>query len=81
MQLLLDHGANIDNHRQHPTSFATIMFAMKCLSLLKFLMDLGCNGEPCFSCLYGSGPHHTPAPSNRFNDAPASDKAPSAQSR
>ena len=52
---------------------------MKCLSLLKFLMDLGCNGEPCFSCLYGNGPHPpAPPPSNRFNDAPASDKAPSA---
>lgn len=81
MQLLLDHGANIDAYiATHPTSFpATIMFAMKCLSLLKFLMDLGCNGEPCFSCLYGNGPHPpAPPPSNRFNDAPASDKAPSA---
>lgn len=81
MQLLLDHGANIDAYiATHPTAFpATIMFAMKCLSLLKFLMDLGCNGEPCFSCLYGNGPHPpAPPPSNRFNDAPASDKAPSA---
>ncbi|KAJ1069881.1 hypothetical protein K5549_009904 [Capra hircus] len=81
MQLLLDHGANIDAYiATHPTSFpATIMFAMKCLSLLKFLMDLGCDGEPCFSCLYGNGPHPpAPPPSNRFNDAPASDKAPSA---
>uniref|UniRef100_A0A8C2PLD3 SOCS box domain-containing protein n=1 Tax=Capra hircus TaxID=9925 RepID=A0A8C2PLD3_CAPHI len=80
-ELLLDHGANIDAYiATHPTSFpATIMFAMKCLSLLKFLMDLGCDGEPCFSCLYGNGPHPpAPPPSNRFNDAPASDKAPSA---
>ncbi|XP_075387473.1 ankyrin repeat and SOCS box protein 2 isoform X1 [Tenrec ecaudatus] len=80
MQLLLDHGANIDAYiATHPTAFpATIMFAMKCLSLLKFLMDLGCDGEPCFSCLYGNGPH-PPAPtrSNRFNDEPASDKPPS----
>ena len=81
MQLLLDHGANIDAYiATHPTAFpATIMFAMKCLSLLKFLMDLGCNGEPCFSCLYGNGPHPpAPPPSTRFKDAPASDKAPSA---
>lgn len=79
MQLLLDHGANIDAYiSTHPTAFpATIMFAMKCLSLLKFLMDLGCDGEPCFSCLYGNGPH-PPAPrSGRFHDAPVDDKAPS----
>uniref|UniRef100_A0A8C5LHH3 Ankyrin repeat and SOCS box protein 2 n=1 Tax=Jaculus jaculus TaxID=51337 RepID=A0A8C5LHH3_JACJA len=71
MQLLLDHGADIDAYvATHPTAFpATIMFAMKCLSLLKFLMDLGCDGEPCFSCLYGNGPH-PPAPprSGRFHD-------------
>lgn len=83
MRLLLDHGADINaSIATHPTAFpATIMFAMKCLSLLKFLMDLGCDGEPCFSCLYGSGPH-PPAPprANRFNDAraPADDKAPCA---
>ncbi|MBZ3881002.1 Ankyrin repeat and SOCS box protein 2 [Sciurus carolinensis] len=79
MQLLLDHGANIDAYiTTHPTAFpATIMFAMKCLSLLKFLMDLGCNGEPCFSCLYGNGPHPpAPARSGRFYEAPT-DKEPS----
>ncbi|XP_007942705.1 ankyrin repeat and SOCS box protein 2 [Orycteropus afer afer] len=79
MQLLLDHGANIDAYiSTHPTTFpATIMFAMKYLSLLKFLMDLGCNGEPCFSCLYGNGPH-PPAPtrSSRFNDLPTTEKGP-----
>ena len=80
MQLLLDHGANDDAYiATHPTSFpATIMFAMKYLTLLKFLMDLGCNGEPCFSCPYGNGPHPpAPPPSSRFSDAPAGDKAPS----
>uniref|UniRef100_G3U724 Ankyrin repeat and SOCS box protein 2 n=1 Tax=Loxodonta africana TaxID=9785 RepID=G3U724_LOXAF len=80
MQLLLDHGANIDAYiATHPTAFpATIMFAMKCLTLLKFLMDLGCDGEPCFSCLYGNGPHPpAPARSNRFSDAPTTDKGPS----
>lgn len=79
MQLLLDHGANIDAYIvTHPTAFpATIMFAMKYVSLLKYLMDLGCNGEPCFSCLYGNGPHPpAPPPSNRFSDTPASGKAP-----
>ncbi|XP_048218302.1 ankyrin repeat and SOCS box protein 2 [Perognathus longimembris pacificus] len=83
MRLLLDHGADIDAYvATHPTAFpATIMFAMKCLSLLKFLMDLGCDGEPCFSCRYGNGPH-PPAPTprpGRFHDAPAAeDKAPGA---
>ncbi|XP_026371167.1 ankyrin repeat and SOCS box protein 2 isoform X1 [Ursus americanus] len=80
MQLLLDHGANIDAYiATHPTAFpATIMFAMKYLSLLKFLMDLGCDGEPCFSCLYGNGPHPPPpSRSNRFSDTPATEKGPS----
>lgn len=79
MQLLLDHGANIDAYiATHPTAFpATIMFAMKCLSLLKFLMDLGCDGEPCFSCLYGNGPHPPAQRLGRFHDAPVDDKAPS----
>lgn len=80
MQLLLDHGANIDAYiATHPTAFpATIMFAMKYLSLLKFLMDLGCNGESCFSCLYGNGPHPPASPpSSRFSDVPIGDKAPS----
>ncbi|XP_023446548.2 ankyrin repeat and SOCS box protein 2 isoform X2 [Dasypus novemcinctus] len=80
MQLLLDHGADINAYiATHPTAFpATIMFAMKYLSLLKFLMDLGCDGEPCFSCLYGNGPHPpAPPPSRRrFNDEPDTGKAP-----
>ncbi|KAF7251652.1 Ankyrin repeat and SOCS box protein 2 [Varanus komodoensis] len=59
MKLLLDHGANIDTYiASHPTTFpATIMFSMKYLTLLKFLMDLGCDAKSCFKCRYGSGPH------------------------
>ncbi|XP_036591613.1 ankyrin repeat and SOCS box protein 2 isoform X3 [Trichosurus vulpecula] len=78
MQLLLDHGANIDAYiSSHPTTFpATIMFSMKCLSLLKFLMDLGCNGDSCFTCQYGNGPHPaTQTTSSRFNEMPL-DKSP-----
>ncbi|KAM5274061.1 ankyrin repeat and SOCS box protein 2 [Ctenodactylus gundi] len=81
VQLLLDHGANIDAYiATHPTTFpATIMFSMKYLSLLKFLLDLGCDSEPCFSCLYGNGPH-PPAPqrSSRFSEVYTVDKAPTA---
>ncbi|XP_038602543.1 ankyrin repeat and SOCS box protein 2 [Tachyglossus aculeatus] len=79
IRLLLDHGANIDAYiSSHPTTFpAAIMFSMKCLSLLKFLMDLGCDGHACFKCQYGNGPHPNPkAMANRFNDVPL-DKSPS----
>uniref|UniRef100_A0A7M4ENT0 Ankyrin repeat and SOCS box containing 2 n=1 Tax=Crocodylus porosus TaxID=8502 RepID=A0A7M4ENT0_CROPO len=57
MKLLLDHGANIDAYIcSHPTTFpATIMFSMKYLPLLKFLMDLGCDANSCFKCQYGNG--------------------------
>ncbi|XP_019374175.1 PREDICTED: ankyrin repeat and SOCS box protein 2 [Gavialis gangeticus] len=59
MKLLLDHGANIDAYIcSHPTTFpATIMFSMKYLPLLKFLMDLGCDANSCFKCQYGNAPH------------------------
>uniref|UniRef100_A0A5F8HBE5 Ankyrin repeat and SOCS box protein 2 n=2 Tax=Monodelphis domestica TaxID=13616 RepID=A0A5F8HBE5_MONDO len=78
IELLLDHGANIDAYiSSHPTTFpATIMFSMKCLSLLKFLMDLGCNGDSCFTCQYGNAPHPvTQVTSSRFNEMPM-DKSP-----
>ncbi|KAG8561805.1 hypothetical protein GDO81_015485 [Engystomops pustulosus] len=59
MKMLLDHGANINAYiSTHPTSFpATIMFSMKYLSLLKYIMDLGCDADSCFTCPYGNGPH------------------------
>lgn len=68
MKLLLDHGANIDAYiSSHPTTFpATIMFSMKYLSLLKYLLDLGCDALSCFQCQYGNCPH--PARRDRFND-------------
>ncbi|XP_078090399.1 ankyrin repeat and SOCS box protein 2 isoform X2 [Mustelus asterias] len=59
IQLLIEHGANINAYiPTHPTSFpATIMFAMKYLSLLKLIMDSGGDGESCFRCEYGNRPH------------------------
>ncbi|XP_070291892.1 ankyrin repeat and SOCS box protein 2 [Salvelinus sp. IW2-2015] len=57
--LLVEHGANVNAYvPTHPTSFpATVMFSMKYLSMLKYLMDNGCDAHSCFSCSYGSGPH------------------------
>lgn len=57
--LLVEHMANINAYvPTHPTSFpATVMFSMKYLLMLKYLMDNGCDAHSCFSCTYGSGPH------------------------
>ncbi|XP_066550307.1 ankyrin repeat and SOCS box protein 2 isoform X2 [Amia ocellicauda] len=67
MKLLLEHGANIDAYiPTHPTTFpATIMFSMKYITLLKFLMDQGCDADSCFNCMYGSDPHPDLPPSSR----------------
>ncbi|XP_072284177.1 ankyrin repeat and SOCS box protein 2 isoform X2 [Pyxicephalus adspersus] len=78
MKMLLDHGANINAYiATHPTSFpATIMFSMKCLSLLKYLMDLGCDADSCFQCEYGNGPHPPIDDQRRQNDGPQEHKQP-----
>ncbi|KAJ8009239.1 hypothetical protein DPEC_G00086830 [Dallia pectoralis] len=57
--LLVRYGANVNAYvPTQPTSFsATVMFSMKNLSMLKYLMDNGCDAHSCFSCTYGSGPH------------------------
>ncbi|XP_061099566.1 ankyrin repeat and SOCS box protein 2-like [Conger conger] len=57
--LLVEHGANVNACvPTHPTSFpGTVMFCMKFLSLLKYLMDNGCDALSCFQCPYGSKPH------------------------
>ncbi|XP_075470579.1 ankyrin repeat and SOCS box protein 2 isoform X2 [Ascaphus truei] len=80
MKLLLDHGANIDAYiSTHPTSFpATIMFSMKYLSMLKFILDLGSDAGSCFKCEYGNGPHPPIEDSrqSRLNDPTTSDQKP-----
>ncbi|KAI1897937.1 hypothetical protein AGOR_G00088430 [Albula goreensis] len=57
--LLVEHGADVNAFiSTHPTSFpGTVMFCMKYLSLLKYLMDNGCDALSCFQCQYGSNPH------------------------
>ncbi|MCJ8744007.1 hypothetical protein PDJAM_G00101320 [Pangasius djambal] len=59
VMLLVVHGANVNAYiPTHPTTFpATVMFCMKYLTMLKYLMDNGCDALSCFSCVYGSDPH------------------------
>ncbi|XP_046877797.1 ankyrin repeat and SOCS box protein 2-like isoform X1 [Hypomesus transpacificus] len=57
--LLVDYGANVNAYIPTiPTSFpAAIMFCMKYLSMLKYLMDNGCDALSCFDCVYGNDQH------------------------
>lgn len=57
--LLVEHRADINvKIPTHPTSFpASVMFCMKYLSLLKYLMDNGCDALSCFKCEHGTKPH------------------------
>uniref|UniRef100_A0A8C1JWC8 Ankyrin repeat and SOCS box containing 2a, tandem duplicate 1 n=1 Tax=Cyprinus carpio TaxID=7962 RepID=A0A8C1JWC8_CYPCA len=57
--LLVEHGANVNAYiPTHPTTFpASVMFCMKYLTILKYLMDNGCDALSCFNCVYGSNPH------------------------
>lgn len=59
VKLLVEHGANVNAYiPTHPTTFpATVMFCMKYLIMLKYLMDNGCDALSCFSCEYGTDPH------------------------
>ncbi|XP_051954645.1 ankyrin repeat and SOCS box protein 2 [Xyrauchen texanus] len=57
--LLVKHGANINALLPtHPTSFpAVLVFCVRHLAMMKYLMDNGCDALSCFSCQYGSNPH------------------------
>uniref|UniRef100_A0A4W5NT69 Uncharacterized protein n=1 Tax=Hucho hucho TaxID=62062 RepID=A0A4W5NT69_9TELE len=50
--LLVEHRADVNGRiPTHPTSFpASVMFCMKYLPLLKYLMDNGCDALSCFKC-------------------------------
>ncbi|XP_052391928.1 ankyrin repeat and SOCS box protein 2-like isoform X1 [Carassius gibelio] len=73
--LLVEHGANVNSYiPTHPTTFpASVMFCMKYLTLLKYLMDNGCDALSCFNCVYGSNPH--PPIKTRCNPRYDSDEA------
>ncbi|XP_063079589.1 ankyrin repeat and SOCS box protein 2-like isoform X2 [Engraulis encrasicolus] len=68
--LLVEHGANVNAYiHTHPTTFpATIMFAMKYLPLLKYLMDNGCDAMSCFVCSYGNNVHPPIKPTRSRNE-------------
>ncbi|XP_051500708.1 ankyrin repeat and SOCS box protein 2-like [Myxocyprinus asiaticus] len=57
--LLVKHGANVNALLPtHSTSFpAVLVFCMKHLAMIKYLMDHGCDALSCFSCQYGSNTH------------------------
>ncbi|KAF4071152.1 hypothetical protein AMELA_G00281770 [Ameiurus melas] len=72
--LLVEHGANVNAYIPlHPTTFpATVMFCMKYLIILKYLMDNGGDALSCFNCVYGSDPHPplktTPSERTHYRD-------------
>ncbi|XP_067097552.1 ankyrin repeat and SOCS box protein 2-like [Osmerus mordax] len=57
--LLVEHGADVNaDLPTRTTSFpATVLFCIKHLSLLKYLMDNGCDATACFQCDHGTKPH------------------------
>ncbi|KAM4632843.1 ankyrin repeat and SOCS box protein 2-like [Polymixia lowei] len=57
--LLVRHGANVNAYvPNHLTSFpVTVLFSMKYLPMLKYLLDNGCDALSCFNCIYGSNLH------------------------
>ncbi|KAG7461223.1 hypothetical protein MATL_G00207810 [Megalops atlanticus] len=77
--LLVEHGANVNAYiPTHPTSFpATVMFCMKYLPLLKYLMDNGCDALSCFQCVYGSNPHPPIKTTRNRDERFESDRPPS----
>ncbi|XP_056150230.1 ankyrin repeat and SOCS box protein 2-like [Lampris incognitus] len=67
---LLRHGANINAYiPTHPTTFpATVLLSMRKLSMLKYLLDNGCDALSCFNCAYGSNPHPATSTSRSGRD-------------
>ncbi|TRY57010.1 hypothetical protein DNTS_023922 [Danionella cerebrum] len=57
--LLVNHGANVNALiPTHPTSFpAVLVFCLRYILMMKYLLDNGCDAASCFNCPYGSNPH------------------------
>ncbi|KAJ8290371.1 hypothetical protein GJAV_G00012000 [Gymnothorax javanicus] len=59
VMMLVEHGANVNaTIPSYPTSFPSpVMFCVRYLPLLKYLMDSGCDAQACFRCQYGTNLH------------------------
>ncbi|XP_030628039.1 ankyrin repeat and SOCS box protein 2-like [Chanos chanos] len=59
VSLLVEHGANVNALLPtYPTTFpGVMMFCMKYIFMLKYLMKNGCDATACFNCVYGNSPH------------------------
>ncbi|KAL6105666.1 asb2 [Pungitius sinensis] len=59
VSLLLERGADVGARiPSYATTFpAVVALCMDNLSLLKCLLDNGCDAASCFACAYGCGPH------------------------
>ncbi|XP_062323383.1 ankyrin repeat and SOCS box protein 2-like isoform X2 [Osmerus eperlanus] len=59
VHLLVEHGVNVNAHNPtQPSTFPFVLvFCMKYLSTLKYLLTSGCDAVSCFDCMYGSRPH------------------------
>ncbi|XP_076128392.1 ankyrin repeat and SOCS box protein 2-like [Alosa pseudoharengus] len=59
VSLLLGFGANVNACiPTHPTTFpGALLFCINNISMLKLLLDNGCDAEACFFCIYGDNPH------------------------
>ncbi|XP_062407056.1 ankyrin repeat and SOCS box protein 2-like [Sardina pilchardus] len=59
VSLLLGFGANVNAFiPTHPTTFpGALLFCINNISMLKLLLDSGCDAEACFFCIYGDNPH------------------------
>ncbi|KAM9354093.1 ankyrin repeat and SOCS box protein 2-like isoform 1-T2 [Pholidichthys leucotaenia] len=70
--LLLKYGANVNVQlTTQPSSFpSAILLGMESLSMLKLVLDYGCDPRPCFHCPYGQKPHPAIAPSRRPGEEP-----------
>lgn len=57
--LLLEHGANVNaSLPTHPSRFpAAVMLSVRNITMMKCLMDHGCDAGACFRCEYGAEEH------------------------
>ncbi|XP_070400668.1 ankyrin repeat and SOCS box protein 2-like isoform X2 [Nothobranchius furzeri] len=66
-ELLVGYGADVNTRMptQSSTFPSAILLGMESLSILKLLLDHGCNAQLCFDCPYGLKPHPANVPLRR----------------